>query len=431
MTSALIGEDIEMTHPITHKREYTVYKRSESGSYGVRFSLKGKQYRLGLGKVSEEEANYFAHSKYVETKTLSDINRLEDGVGFDTIARDYVETQFTLADKNPKRMEHAKHAKSSVERYFIGYFEDRPISEICHADLLDYLDWRKVYWTEGDGKDVHFVRHKRGGSSFKLKVQHKEASPSTLKREASFLRSVFKHAVRKRILKQGDVPKLELPKVPTKKRAAFTKDEYHKLLAVSQQRLSDVTGNRKLVYERYLLHNFIVIAAETGMRPIELFNLNWGHVEGLEEAIRKPLGEQEITIFAQGKGKGPQRLVPKRSAISGFESLRNACKTHFGALPTANDPVFRNFYGKRLGCLNSSLNQLLDASDLMYNGVGEKRSTYSFRHSYATWQLQKNPPVDIYSLAINMRTRVEMIELWYSDVIPTDRAEILRGDDEW
>ncbi|MEM9968760.1 MAG: hypothetical protein AAF755_11745 [Pseudomonadota bacterium] len=79
-----------MTHPITHKREYTVYKRSDNGAYGVRFSLKGKQYRLGLGKVSEQEANYLVHSKYVETKTLSDINRLEDGVGFDTIARDYV-----------------------------------------------------------------------------------------------------------------------------------------------------------------------------------------------------------------------------------------------------------------------------------------------------------------------------------------------------
>lgn len=420
-----------MTHTTTWKPEYTVYKRNDSGAYGVRFSLKGKQYRLGLGKVSEQEANYLAHSKFVETKTLVERNLLSHDAGFETIALDYVETQFKLAEKNPKRLGHARHAQSTVKRYFIKCFKNQPITEIGYADLLDYLDWRKVYWTEGEGKDTKFVRHKRGTSEFNLKVQHKEASPSTLKREASFLRAIFKHAVRKRIMKQGDIPKLELPKVPNTKRASFTKEEYSKLLSVSERRIAEVIGNSKLMYERFLLHNFIVVAAETGMRPSELFNLNWGHVEGLEDAIKEPMKSRNITIFAQGKGKGPQRLVPKRSAISGFENLRNACETQFGSLPCADDPVFRNFYGKRLGCLNSSLNQLLDAAGLTYNGVGAKRSTYSFRHSYATWQLQKKPPVDIYTLAINMRTRVEMIELWYSDVIPTDRAEILRGDDEW
>jgi len=56
-----------MAHTTTWKPEYTVYKRNDSGAYGVRFSLKGKQYRLGLGKVSEREANYLAHRKFVET----------------------------------------------------------------------------------------------------------------------------------------------------------------------------------------------------------------------------------------------------------------------------------------------------------------------------------------------------------------------------
>ncbi|MEP2980659.1 MAG: hypothetical protein ABJO86_14295 [Lentilitoribacter sp.] len=68
---------------------------------------------------------------------------------------------------------------------------------------------------------------------------------------------------------------------------------------------------------------------------------------------------------------------------------------------------------------------------MLYDQFGEKYSTYSFRHSYATWQLQKSPRVSIYWLAKNMRTSVEMIEKWYSDAVPEDQAVILRGDDEW
>lgn len=35
--------------------------------------------------------------------------------------------------------------------------------------------------------------------------------------------------------------------------------------------------------------------------------------------------------------------------------------------------------------------------------------------------------MDIYTLAINMRTSVKMIENYYSDVVPADRERALRG----
>jgi integrase len=54
-----------------------------------------------------------------------------------------------------------------------------------------------------------------------------------------------------------------------------------------------------------------------------------------------------------------------------------------------------------------------------------KRTAYSFRHTYASNQVRKG--TDIYTLAINMRTSVRMIETYYSDVIPDERAKQLEG----
>lgn len=52
-------------------------------------------------------------------------------------------------------------------------------------------------------------------------------------------------------------------------------------------------------------------------------------------------------------------------------------------------------------------------------------STHSFRHTCATNQIRDG--VDVYTLAINMRTSVRMIEMYYSDIIPEDRAKLLEG----
>jgi integrase len=163
-----------------------------------------------------------------------------------------------------------------------------------------------------------------------------------------------------------------------------------------------------------MLNNFIIIAAETGMRPTELFNLDWGHVEGIEEAMSKPIKDQSITVIAFGKGRKPQRFVPKRGSIRGFEGAWKAFRKQFGRDPEAKDPVFCNQHGERMGSYRKSLNALLEAANLRKDAFGNFYSAYSFRHSYATWALQKSPPVDIYTLAINMRTSVEMIEKWYS-----------------
>ncbi len=68
---------------------------------------------------------------------------------------------------------------------------------------------------------------------------------------------------------------------------------------------------------------------------------------------------------------------------------------------------------------------LLQAAELKVDAFGRSRTAYSFRHTYASNQLRKG--MDVYALAINMRTSVKMIEMYYSDVTPSDVAKRLEG----
>src|SRR5690606_41552982 len=132
-----------------------------------------------------------------------------------------------------------------------------------------------------------------------------------------------------------------------------------------------------------------------------------------------------IRIVAYGKGKSPQRLVPNVEALGAFVALWDAFKTQFGRAPEPTDAVFVNIDGQRAQNYKKSLNSLLEATGLKNDAFGRSRTAYSFRHTYATNQLRKG--TDIYTLAINMRTSVRMIEMYYSDVVPDDVAKRQEG----
>ena len=411
---------------------YTVFKRYDNGTYAMRFTLPGhKQIRIGLGTRDRSKAYDLAQRKYMEAEIRAEEGLLLGVASFDKLAKDYLAVLEAEAVKNPIKLKGYRYAKGVIDRYLIPHFGRKNITAIRYKDMVAYLKWRRVYWTTGDGRGLEWLKFDRGHKNLKRKAPDTEATASTLKREASIIRGVFKQGVEMGFLNHSDIPKMDVGRVQNKKRPAFTKDQYHHLLEFSERRLLEAVDRPKVMFERYMLHNFMIIAAETGMRTMEMFNLDWRHIEGFEEAILKPVAQQEISIFAHGKGRLPQRFIPRRSAISGFEGVYRAFRRQFGRKPTKDDPVFCNYKGDRMTTFNNSLKALLKAADLTADAFGNNFTAYCFRHSYATWALQRDPPVDIYTLATNMRTSVEMIEKWYSDVIPADQARILRGDDEW
>ncbi|MEO9458833.1 MAG: tyrosine-type recombinase/integrase [Lentilitoribacter sp.] len=410
---------------------YVITKRKGSRNYMMRFSLKGYgQKRVSLKTDDLAEAHYKAKDIYAEAKFQAKHKMLEGKTSFDRVCIAYVDSLFVEAEIDPKALAKAKYAKRIGERFLIGFYEKQTINTIGEPRIYEYLDWRKAYWINGPGRDIHFIEYERGSKKIICPVEHVAPSLNTLKREANVLRGVFKYAARKGIIKTSDVPSIDIGKTSKGRRPYFTREQFNKLHDMAMQRMLDEQHNPQLFYQRALLYEFINIAVETGMRTKEIFNLNWDHLEGFEESLNKSIEDTKLVIIAYGKKKLPQRLVPKKTVLSCFHNIWQLHIRTFNKEPEVSDPIFVSYKGKRLRDMKKALNALLEVANLKHNQFGEAYSAYCFRHSYATWQLQRSPPIDIHVLATNMRTSISMIEYHYSHVISEDHAERLSNDDE-
>lgn len=77
-----------MAKKADQKSKYTVFKRSDSGSYRVRFTLVGyPQFRIELGTTDKAEADEKAAYVYMETKTRAENGLLTGNASFDKLAQ--------------------------------------------------------------------------------------------------------------------------------------------------------------------------------------------------------------------------------------------------------------------------------------------------------------------------------------------------------
>lgn len=69
-------------------------------------------------------------------------------------------------------------------------------------------------------------------------------------------------------------------------------------------------------------------------------------------------------------------------------------------------------------------------TNLLLSAAGKRRNKYSFRHTYATFRLMHN--TDVFWLAKQMGTSVEMIEDYYGHITPVSNPDrILQGLPGW
>ncbi len=94
----------------------------------------------------------------------------------------------------------------------------------------------------------------------------------------------------------------------------------------------------------------------------------------------------------------------------------------------ATDKVFRCADGTSTRELSRISTQYLKLRDMIYNADG-KRVLYSLRHTYITTHL-KAGDIDLYLLAIQCGTSVEMIERSYSHLKARMHAKRLAGNEK-
>ena len=166
--------------------------------------------------------------------------------------------------------------------------------------------------------------------------------------------------------------------------------------------------------------------ANTGLRPDEVSLLQFRDVEIVDDDYT---AERILEIEVHGKrGVGYCKSMP--GAVLPFERLRDRKRhktvtsedgktTEELAIPDSNDLLFPNEFKKMF-------NNLMEENDLKFDRHGEARTAYSLRHSYICFRLLQG--ADIYQVAKNCRTSVDMIEKHYAahlkDMIDTSLVNV-------
>ena len=244
-------------------------------------------------------------------------------------------------------------------------------------------------------------------------------STGTIRDEMQTFRAVLAYAASKSYIKESQVPKAKLP-FAKERREEFTPDEYRKLHTFARSWIKTArTG--KNAWEREVIYNFVLIMSNTGMRPSEAKNLAWRDVQSKTHRD----GQSFVIMNVRGKKKF-RSLVAAQTVGDYLERIRKISKA-----TELNDRVFTNWEGKPSASLyHGLLVTLLKDSKLLLSSTGKRRSTYCFRHTYATFRLTEG--VDVYFLAKQMGTSVMMIEKHYGHINPVKNAErILMGLPGW
>ncbi len=231
--------------------------------------------------------------------------------------------------------------------------------------------------------------------------------------EISSIRQVLKYAEGRGWIPY--VPNLSTPYMTqTKKgrRAWFSPEEYEILYNATRDRVAN--GPRRGWKHQYEeLHDFVLIMANTGLRPDEAWKLEFRDVR-----IEKDFGTQDTILVIDVRGKtgvGYCKSMP--NAVYPFERLRARRLTQLAAkLPkdTKLEPVLAKMkvFPKFNRCL---FNEILREKDLKLDRNGLRRTAYSLRHTYISMRLMEG--ANIYQVANNCRTSVQMIEEHYASHI--------------
>lgn len=180
-------------------------------------------------------------------------------------------------------------------------------------------------------------------------------------------------------------------------RAWFSPEEYKLLYQATRDRAA------KPKKERWrgaceLLHDYVLFMVNTGLRPDEASRLEYRDVSIV---IDHDSGERILEIEVRGK-RGVGYCKSMTGAVMPFQRL----KKRSGGLATTL------LFGK---VQRELLNTILDELGLKYDRDGNVRTAYSLRHTYICMRLMEG--ADIYQIAKNCRTSVEMIEKFYASHI--------------
>jgi integrase len=424
-----------------------VYKRGDNDTrYQARFRLEGvRDYVRKSTKTNDlDEAKSKALEMYNEYTWKHGRGLTTTSKKFKDVANEWLAALSRQADLEADvltkgRLE-KKHKDYSgfCNRYLIKFFGKKGINQITEKDIAQYREWRRLYWTMGDGKGVEEIKYKLNGKAVSRKRNKNEGrlSASSQNKENTVLRQIFEYARVNGYVSTNEVVIIRNVKTDGAKRGYFDRLDYQKLLSNSYWRIQKA-GNMRVANDRANLHNFVVITANSGCRVGELTGLCWKDVDW---DFRDNEGQRHLALSVEGK-TGRRRVICQggfatvedekaTGAVKQFEELRlrqSACAERNGWQIDDDTFIFTNTSGERVRDFKKGFNALIEASSLEHDEDGLKRTLYSLRATYASFRIRYGE-VSLWDLKDNMGTSIEMIQRHYGRAREEERAARVTRD---
>lgn len=348
-----------------------LYKRAGSPKWQCATYLNGMNRRTSTKTASLAEAKDFAEDWYL---TLRGKQRNGELVSEKTFkqAAELFEREYEVITRGERSPKWVDGHKARLRLHLVPFLGSVGLSQITAGKVQAYR--------------VDRLNNPKNG---------KPPSYSTLHDEIVTLRLVLKTAVRHEWLTH--LPDLSTPYRTSGKvshRAWFSPEEYKALYTATRENAKEAADTpHALVAEQ--LHDKVLFLANTGIRPDEAKHLQYRDVTIVKDAAT---GEQILEIEVRGK-RGVGYCKSMTGAVRPF--LRMKKRTN----PEPTDLLFPVDHKKQF-------NRILDDLNLKFDRSGNRRTLYSLRHSYISFRLLEG--ADIYQIAKNCRTSVEMIEKHYA-----------------
>jgi integrase len=267
--------------------------------------------------------------------------------------------------------DYANFQKERVEAGQIAKHRWEVVESIIQAQLNRYVGSVQINLIGQDRWVSYPIWRQKNG-----KGRNGRVSDASIRTELSIFRSIMAYAASKKYISESQVFKAKLP-LDKVRREEFTPEEYRKLHTFARGWIKKARQAVQTWY-RTVTYNFVLIMCNTGMRPPEAKNLRWRDV-----TIRNDhQGRKFVILQVRGKGKH-RELVAASNVADYLERIRA-----IGKATGPDDFVFTTSTGKPAGSLyRSMIENLLKESGLLRSSSGRQRSTYCFRHTYATFRL--------------------------------------------
>lgn len=390
-----------------------LYRRGDSRIWQCAASVGGKQRRATTKRDSLSLATEFAEDWYLELRGKDKSGTLLSERSFAQAAAQFLR-EYEIITEGERSKKWTDGHEIRLRVHLLPFFGELGVSKVTAGKVQDYRIHRMTSRLEPNPN-----------SRSNRPLVDKPPARSTLHNEIVTLRQVLKTAIRQGWLEH--LPDLSAPYRTQGKivhRPWFSSAEYKQLYEATRAYAREPfhVGHK---WNAEQVHDYVLFLANTGLRPDEAKNLQHRDVAIVED---EATGETILEIEVRGKrGVGycksmpsavrPYQRVLGRAKPVQVESRREKQRRRREGLPDyANEPPLLE-YPQRTdpvfpGNHVKLFNGILDRAKLKRDRDEKPRTAYSLRHTYICMRLMEG--ADIYQIAKNCRTSVEMIEKFYA-----------------